>query len=117
MIFPTILLARAANMANSDVLTSSPLDLRQWTSASFWGNWTGSPTGTFVVQGSLDYGIAGSSATWVDLDIDISGQPTGLSGGNVMIDGIRTGLPYMRLKYTNSLGTGSLQIMGSAKGF
>lgn len=104
-------------MTGTTVLTSIPLDLRQWTSSALWANWIGSPTGTFVVQGSMDYGFQGVTPTWVDFDIDISGQPAGASGGNVSIDQIRTGYPWIRLKYTNASGTGSLQIMGSAKGY
>lgn len=119
MIQPTALLPLAAtNMTGTSTLTSTPLDLRQWTKACLFAIWTGTPTGTFTLEGSADYQF-NATPTWVDisavLGISLS-QPAGAAGNN-LIDISATGLPWVRLKYVNASGTGSLQIIGSAKGF
>ena len=63
--------------------------------------WTGSPTGNVSIQGSVD------NVTWVD----ITGTVTacGGSSGSVTYDNqAPTALPYLRLHYAFTSGSGAL---------
>jgi hypothetical protein len=63
--------------------------------------WTGSPTGTFSVQVSND------EVTWADLTLSAAIAAAG-SGDNAFIDA-ETGAAFIRVKYSASSGTGTLQ--------
>lgn len=101
------------NMTGTAVVLSTVLDFTSCQSGGIRAGWTGTPTGTFVVQGSFDYGINGASAQWDDMGIGAT-NPAG-SAGSTIIDLARTGVPYYRLKYTNSGGTGALTAYACGK--
>lgn len=119
MIYPTILLpATTNNMTGSTTLHSVALDMRSWTAGTLAMIWTGTPTGTFTIEGSPD-NLLNASPLWIDisglLSVTLS-QPAGAAGNNV-IDIGRTGLPWVRITYVNSGSTGTLQVVGNAKGY
>ncbi len=63
--------------------------------------WTGVPVGNVSIQGSID------NVTWVDIDGTI--QACGGADGSVTYDNqAPTGLPYLRVHYAYSSGTGAL---------
>lgn len=113
---PVVLLTGTSNMTGTSKISSIPLDIRTVTSASFLAVWTGaSVTGSFIVEGSLDYNPNGSAGngTWVDMGLTI----TDANGpGSRIIDVNRTAVPYVRLSYTNATNSGSLAVTGCSKG-
>lgn len=104
---PLTLSSGTNNMTGVAVITSLPLDLKTLPRAAFMMNWTGSASGTFSVQGSID------GVLYADLGISIPAV-AGVAG-NTIIDVGYTGVDYVEVIYTNTGGTGSLTIKGSAK--
>ncbi len=83
-------------------------------------NFTGSPTGTFAVQVSADHiqdsqGNIQVAGNWVSLSLSPSPAATG-SGNQIYIDLNQLSAPYVRVVYTFSSGTGTLNsfIVGKA---
>lgn len=82
--------------------------------------WTGTPTGTFSVQNSGDYQVAPdgttvlNAGTWNTYTLSTT-TSTGGAAGNGTIE-VVTGAPWIRLVYTFSSGTGTLnaQVTGKA---
>ncbi len=78
--------------------------------------WTGTPVGTFSIQVSVDYDpvkhIAGSWATLV-LSDDITAAG---SADNAYIELNQLSAPWMRVVYTRTSGTGTLNCHIAAKG-
>ena len=62
--------------------------------------WTGTPTGTFSVEVSND------EETWAAMTLSVAVTAAG-SADNAFLD-IETGAAYVRVKYTDTSGTGSL---------
>lgn len=69
--------------------------------------YTGTPTGTFSVQVSND------ETTWEDLTLSTPVTASG-SADNHFID-CETSAKFIRLKYTSSSGSGTLQVKLTAK--
>lgn len=115
----TLIPAVANNMTGTSVVTSAVLIIRTLACASLQAVWTGTPTGTFVVEGSLDYSVDPAGAvkdpgTWNSIGVSLT-NPTG-SAGSSLVDLALTGIPYVRVTYTNASGTGTLTLTGFAKG-
>jgi len=81
---------------------------------------TGTPTGTVTVQGSIDYvpptvqiSPSVSPATWFDIPLDLDA----LTGGpqTYVIDMVTTAIPWLRISYTFTSGTGSMTAVIVAK--
>lgn len=73
---------------------------------------TGSPVGTFAVQGSADYdqdaqGVVLNAGNWVALTLSPSPAATG-SANSILIDMNQLSFPWMRVVYTKTSGTGTL---------
>ena len=69
--------------------------------------WTGSAVGTLIVQSSLD------GTNWTDLDMNQIVMAN--ADDTAVIDIAATGIPQLRLSYTATSGTGSLDAYVSAK--
>ena len=104
---PLTLLSGTNNMTGVAAITSLPLDTRTIPRAALMMSWTGSASGSFSVQGSVD------GTTYADLGISIP-SVAGVAG-NTFIDVGYTGADYLQVVYTNTGGTGSLTVKGSAK--
>ena len=82
--------------------------------------WTGSPTGSFDVQVSLDYrpnpvgGTPLNAGTWASLTLDKTVAAAG-SASNDMVFLYAIPAPYLRTVYTATSGTGSLTVMVSGR--
>lgn len=78
---------------------------------------TGTPTGVIKVQGSLDYSPTNNSPavgpTWFDVDLSLNAL-TG-APNNYFIDFTETSIPWLRVVYTRASGTGSLDVVATAK--
>src|SRR4051812_28064818 len=66
-------------------------------------NWTGTPTGTINLQGSLD------DSTYVTMTLSAAIAPAG-SADTGLIDILDTAMPYLKILYTRTSGTGSMNI-------
>lgn len=74
---------------------------------TFGLSWSGTPAGSLVVQGSVD------GSVWVTI-ASIAAITMAGAGDTALID-MATGCPYIRLSYTRSGGTGSLDVYYSQK--
>jgi hypothetical protein len=103
------------NAAMTATVTSNPFDCR-W--VYDWGaffKWTGTPTGTVRVQRSMNYDVNTKTGDW--LDVTGSQQATGGAAGSHMVvwDSNEPGM-WIRLVYTFSSGTGTLNAWVNSKG-
>ena len=96
-------------VSGTDTINSTSLDIRTCKAAAFIVKWTGDPTGSLAVYGSMEKSV------WVDMGISTT-QPSG-TATNALIDIQYTAIPYVRVGYTNASGTGAFNVIGSAKGF
>jgi|SRR6185437_13150409 len=75
-------------------------------------NFTGTPTGNFFVQGSVDYqtdylGNVISTGNWISLTLVPSPVASG-SANQILLDMNQLSFPYIRVIYTYSSGSGTL---------
>lgn len=103
-------------VSSTTVYRSTRTNLRTVNNASYQLRW-GTNVGTFVVQVSNHPDPAEATDTdWDTAPLDIAiTQPTGSNTGDI-VD--LSGLPYtwVRLKYTNASGTGTIHAWVSGKG-
>lgn len=105
-------------MTGTSVLLSQPTDISRKDNLAFQLQWSGNPTGTFQVQGSLDYnpglpqsGGAANAGVWTSVPVaDGGGAPPQASGssGQILMDLTEFAFPWIRIQYTNATGTGVL---------
>lgn len=112
-----IVLTPTTTVSGTNVYTSLVLNLLDITRYSIQTIWGAGVTGTFDVQGSLDYGIPTppASPTWKSCPGVTVTSPAGLAGGQ-LIDVVQTGIPFVRVVFTNSSSTGVIEVLGHAKG-
>lgn len=84
-------------------------------------NFTGAPVGTFSVEVSMDYepGRApnwepANAGNWITIPLTTAVVAAG-AGNSAFIDLNQLSAPYVRLRYTFSSGTGSLDVFVTAK--
>lgn len=76
--------------------------------------WTGTPTGTFKVQASNNYGIPNVTATWNDVpSASVAGG--GAAGSQIFSNGQATET-YYRIDYARTSGSGTLTLYTVVKG-
>lgn len=107
MISPTTIMA-AGVMTGTAVITSAVLDILSLVNVAFQLKWTGTPNGTFSVQGSQD------NVTFNDIGATISPAVGSADSRLINISGVA--FRYIQVVYTNTSSTGVLTIIGSAKG-
>lgn len=100
-------------------ITSDPTNIQYLDNVSIQLNFTGTPTGTFSVQGSLDYQQASPYAkavtgNWIDLTLSPAPAASG-SASQILLDLNQLSFPWVRVVYTFSSGTGSLDAYISGK--
>lgn len=115
----------SASMTGTATLTSSVTNILYRDNISIELDWTGTPTGTFFIEGSNSYnpGIpqAGggpdgpaSTGTWTALTL----SPNPVAGGsasNLLINLDDLAFAWIRVRYTNSAGSGTLNGWIAAK--
>jgi hypothetical protein len=100
---------------------SSPVYIGLEDSVAVQLNFTGSPVGTFQIQGSLDYVPANSNSTsapnagnWASLTL--SPVPTAAGAPDtILLDLYALSFPYIRIQYTFTSGSGTLNAYVSCK--
>lgn len=116
-------------LTNGDMsgnLTSSPSALAQKSMVSYGVSWVGSsPEGTISIQCSNDYsqnsnGSTLNAGTWSTMTVLYNGAlvttvPVSGNTGSGMIDITATSVYATRLIYTAGSGTGTMQVLLTAK--
>lgn len=111
-------------MTGTTVITSLPTNIKYRDSVAYQAKWTGTPNGTFSVEGSVDYNPnlpqaqnpvgTTASATWTPITLSPTPAATG-SAGNFIINMNQLAFAWIRLVYTNTSSTGTLQAYVTAK--
>lgn len=106
-------------MTGTTVLTSSVTVIQNISYIGYSVSFTGTPTGTFSVEVSNDYSInpdgsVRNAGTWTPITLTGSPVASGSAGtGFIDIDGIAA--YAIRLKYTNTSGSGVLNAYVNGK--
>lgn len=108
----------AGVMTGTNTITSKATNVIYKDTIGIELEWTGTPTGTFQFQGSLDYnpglpqtGGTANAGNWVNIPVvDAAGNPIAASGtaGNALIKLDEAEYPWVQVVYTNSSGAGVL---------
>lgn len=121
---PPFNLCASVSMTGTTQFISSVTGILYRDSLSYQFAWTGTPSGSFDVQGSIDYNqglpeSAGSlnQGTWTSIPLTPAATVTGSSGASNILANISlfTGFPYSRVVYTNSTGSGVFGVWVCAK--
>lgn len=93
---------------SANVTQSTPTNIQYLDNVSIQLNFTGTPTGTFQVQVSLD------KANWIALSLSPTPGATG-AAGNILLDLNGLSMPWIRVAYLSTSGTGTLDAYISGK--
>lgn len=104
---PSTLMAAVA-VSSTNVYTSTTLPVPTVKNAAFQIQWTGTPTGTLVVNGSVD------GVTFYNIYASIPTQPAGSASG-VLLNIVDVTFQFLNVVYTNATGSGTLTVLGMAK--
>ena len=102
---------------------SSPVHIMLGDNVGLQFQWTGTPTGTFTIEASMDYqenpsapGDVTNTGNWTTITVSPSiTQPTG-STGLVLCNLNQLPFPWIRLTYTAGSSTGTLDAWIGYKG-
>lgn len=117
------LLAPFSVITNGDMsgnLTSLPTIVQMLPGISYSLVWTGTPTGSFSLQGSNDYvfnAITGhiiNPGTWIDLPLSVSPAAAGVAD-NGLIEVLLSNIYAVRVAYTFVSGSGTLNAVVAGK--
>lgn len=91
---------------------SSVTSIAYMDNIAFQYNWTGLPTGTFSIEGSLDYSpgapqnMSGQSNPGKWNAITLDPVPSTSSGFSYLVNAVGLCFPYVRTTYTHTSGSG-----------
>lgn len=103
----------AGDMSAASILSPAQ-DMRYIPTGSIQALWTGAPVGTLILQTSADLT---ADPTLVANWSDFSGSSIAVNGpGDVMFNLANAGYKWIRLKYTKTSGSGTLNANISNKG-
>lgn len=94
-------------------VTSAVTNIQMLDNIGFQVVWTGTPVGSFDVQVSLNYtqdewGNVSNAGDWSSIGLTPAPSASG-SAGSAYIDINQISAPWIRLVYTRTSGTGTLQ--------
>lgn len=95
-------------------LTSMVVDGRYYANVKFQLQWTGTPTGAFVLEESLDWDPVKQTGNWFDNGAGITG-PSGVAG-SALVNMSNRAPCFYRLRYTAGGGSGALTVWASGSG-
>ena len=118
LLFPKSIIT-AGNMASASI-TSSVVEIRNQDNVGIQLSWTGTAVGTFAVQISINHaedanGNVTVAGDWVALPLSPTIAAAG-SADSAIIDLNQMSASYIRVVYTRSSGTGTLNAYITAKG-
>lgn len=116
-ILPVYHLIVAADM--TPTITSAATSIKYTDDCAIQLNFTGTPTGTFQIQGSLDYTENQNhqpvnAGNWIALTLSPVPVASG-STGQILLDLYGLSFPWIRVVYVPTSGTGTLDAYISAK--
>ncbi len=105
-----------ATISGATTYYSKRLDCLGASRASFHLIWTSTVSGTPVVQSSnVDEAAADSDTGWVtESDVNFPTVPAG-SASSTMVHVFENCARWLRIKYPNDSGSGTLRVIGTAK--
>ena len=115
-------LKKFQSVTNGDMsqasITSKVTNIQFLDSIGVQINFSGAPVGSFAVQISADYeqddlGSVKNPGNWIPLAL--TPAPITALGSPIFIDITLTAAPWIRVVYTKSSGTGSLNVFVTAK--
>lgn len=109
----------AQSMTGTSTINSSSVKCTGLDSASIQLSWSGTPNGTFAVQIPATFDVSGGVVTWATLPVtNTSGSTLTAAGsaGNHQIDVPLLSFSDIRVSYTNSSSTGTLDAWITLKG-
>ena len=98
----------AEEMTGTATITSPSTGIKYLDNIAIDLSWTGTPTGTFSVEGSLD------GSTWNELGFGTSIAAAGAAGDHQIYIN-QAPFHYIRVQYTNASGDGALSGKLAAK--
>lgn len=97
-------LINAASMTATTTVTSSAQNIQNFDNTGLHVIWTGTPVGTVSVLCSID------NSTYDALTFDpVLAQPSGVAG-SYLINLNQVPFPYVKVKYVNASGSGTLNV-------
>jgi hypothetical protein len=106
-------------MTGTSVLTSAVTSIQNLDNVGLQFSFTGTPTGTFSVEVSVDYsqddkGNVTNVGHWVALALSPAPAASG-AAASIYVDINQISAPWIRAKYTNISGSGTLNGFITAK--
>lgn len=106
------------SMASS--IISTVVEIKNQDNIGVQIQWTGVPVGTFSVQVSMNFfedinGNIVNPGTWISLPLSPAIAAAG-SADSAYVDLNQLSAPYVRVVYTRTSGTGTLNVMINGKG-
>lgn len=101
-------LLNAVAVSGTSTYTAGPIDCTSYETVTFHAEWTGTPTGTITVLGSLD------GVNYRTFGVSVGSQPSGTVSG-VLIPLFGHGMKWLELQYTNQTGSGTLTVTAMGK--
>lgn len=102
----------------SSSITSKVTNILNQDNVSIELSWTGTPNGSFAIQGSLTHaeqnGNVTNVGTWTPITLPAAVVAVG-SAGSALLDLNQLSFPWIRVVYTASSGSGSLTYSISGK--
>lgn len=109
-------------MTGTSTITSSVSNIQNLDNIGIQLNFTGTPNGTFFVQVSADYAqqvmggvaVVTNAGNWITVTLPTTPVASG-SANQIYIDLNQLSAPWIRVQYTNTSGTGTLNAFITAK--
>lgn len=102
-----------AAMTGTDTITSPVTNIQFLDDVGVQLQFTGTPNGTFTVQGSIDYavnpitGAVENAGNWIDVTLSPVPVASG-SADQILINLAMLCFPFIRIQYVNTSGVGVL---------
>lgn len=106
--------AITAGDMSGNITQLTPTNIQFMDNVAIQLNFTGTPTGSFSIQGSLDYNPVTGAGNWVALTLTPSPGASG-AAASILIDMNQLSFPWIRVVYTASSGSGILDAWISGK--
>ena len=112
------------NMTGVASIVSAPVEMYWYDVSRFSLEllWTGTPTGTLALEGSMQYDpVTNPNAVFLPINSNFGPfpaftNPAGAGGSYIGMVSPLAGAKWLRLRYTNSSGTGQLSAWFYARG-